>query len=186
MKRTLLALATALTMTSAFSASASVLDEPPAQEPSNWEISVNYLDIRSEVDGADIEINTGVLAAGFGYEFMQEGGHLSYTPELVLGKGVQNDTIGGAEVEVDSLVSAALRVTLHPTEQFEVFVRPSYSKLSVTVSEFGQADRETGDWEFGIGAGVGLNVNENVNVAITFDRVAGDSDVLGASIRYRF
>lgn len=181
MKRTLLALATTLTMASAFSASASVLDEPPVKEPSNWELSVNYLDIRSESGSA--ELNVGVLGAGFAYEFMQEGGHLSYTPELILGVGVENDRYLGYEVDVDTLVVGAVRIALHPTDEFEVFVRPSYSKISVSVDDIGS---ETGDWEFGVGAGIGYNVTKEVNLAITFDRVAGDSDVLGASVRYRF
>lgn len=178
MKRTLLALATTLSLASAFSASASVLDEPPAQEPSNWEISVNYHNITTETDSAIGDIDTGVVSVGFAYQIMQEGGHLSISPELLIGKGVQSDDIAGVEIEVDSMINIGTRFTLHPTDKFEVFLRPSYTKL--TSDEFNE------DWEFGLGAGVGLNVTEKVNVSLSFDRIASDSDVMSATLRYRF
>lgn len=177
MKRTIIAIAAFATLSSTFAVSArSILEPTPEAPKSNWEVSVNYHSISTEVQNVDI--NTGIASVGFGYEFASEKGHVSVVPELRLGTGVVSDDFGDTDVEIDSMVSASARIELHPTDLFTVYARPSYTRVSV--------ENTSSDWEFGAGVGIALKLSDNVKFALDYDRVAGDSDVVSGSLRYNF
>lgn len=159
------------------------------------ELSASYAQLSSDVGG--LTLDNDLLMVGVGYTLSNTNGRMSITPGIQVGRDINSadlseflfdDTIGGPEFEfeIDRIVVASVRITLHPTDQFYAYLRPSYSRAyGVIIGPETERDVE-GDWEFGAGAGVGYNFTENFSADISLDRISNDTDFISLNTRYSF
>jgi opacity protein-like surface antigen len=146
-------------------------------------------------------VTNDVLLVGFGYNLKNPEGNLSITPELLLGRSVSKANLnnksievnpdylaGGAghEYELERIVVASVRINLHPTDKFSVFVRPSYSSAHYAFNAPDAKFEDNTNWEFGLGLGAGYNIDHDVTVSASYDRIGSDADAVAVSLQYRF
>lgn len=174
----------------AVSAQASSVSMDAPVSKTNWEVSGGLA--HYSIDAGQT-VNGDVLQVGFGYAVRNPEGHFSMVPELTLGKGVNGDNFGDVEVEVDTVLQIGTRLTLHPTDTFDIYLNPTYRKISVDESSYAGSIGYSSDWAFGIGVGVGANITNDLNLSLTFDRTkldfdGGDldTDVVTGKVSYRF
>jgi opacity protein-like surface antigen len=197
MKKTTLALCLSALMTVASATHAKTTYQETANQ--QVELTAGFAQYSSEMEG--FTLNNGLLVVGLGYQFSNETGKMSFTPALQVGKDVSparldnvlvsaglSDTFGGPgyEYEVEEFISASVRVTLHPTDDFYTYIRPSYSRAYVEVSGPDVNMDAEGEWEFGMGVGIGYNINQSFSVDASFDRLTGDTEMTSLSLRYYF
>ncbi len=184
MKKTLLAAMIALGSLSTFAQADHMTTHADSSlSTKNWEVSLNYTNASSDPVIGD-SLNFDIVTMGFAYEIRNPEGHLSFIPELYVGKGLGDDH----NIEVDSYVQAGLRLVLHTTEDFYVYIRPVVTKISFDYDLPGQHIDESTDWMFGGGVGIGMNIDKHTNISLGADRLSDDvdTDLINLSVRYRF
>lgn len=193
MKRSLIALAaTSLIMLSgAASASSYDLHEKvssPSLDKSNVELSVGYTNFNA--DGVGIDVNLSAVTIGFGYEFKTDTSNISVVPEVYIGKGVDDDNIGGGyEVELEHYIQFGTRLTLNPTDEFYAYIRPTLTRAQIAVNDASSGvklDGSESDWELGVGVGAGMYFTKSFSATLAYDRVDSDTDSVSLTARYHF
>jgi hypothetical protein len=168
-------------------ASSVALDAPVSK--TNWEVSGSLAHYSIE------DLNSDVLQAGFSYAIRNPEGHFSIVPELTLGKGVNGESDGYTSAEIDTVLQIGARLVLHPTETFDVYLNPTYRKVTADLSAGSDKADISSDWAFGVGVGVGANITNDLNLSLTFDRTKLDfgyglddidTDVVTGKVSYRF
>jgi hypothetical protein len=201
MKRLNLTLALAVASALCFTSTSFAGEAPGTAAP--WQVSLNYWNMGEETDTGDI--NTGSLMVGFGYQFDHPKGHISFVPEIYLGRSVNNgdfhvdDDMGNkarGKVELESIFSFGGRIILNTSDSFSVYLRPTYTTTHVDksfpdtpIENIPIANRPIEldtDWDFGLGVGVNAKINKNFSVSAGFDRINGDTDLLSVAARYHF
>ena len=197
MKRTLIAIAA----TTALLSGTAMAKQPTTYQPfadQNWEVSLGAGQVKSELQGQSLENN--LVLVGFAYGIRNDSGKFSFTPEFYYGKDVSpaelDDTLAfndvvyggpGAEYELENTLSFSARLALHPTEDFYVYVRPSYTRTSFEItSPSGDNYSNDAEWEAGLGVGAGMNIDAHFSLDASFTRLSGDADLAGVTLRYRF
>lgn len=187
-------LAAAVLSTFAVSAQASSVSLDAPVSKTNWEVSGSLA--HYSIDASSLvgkTINGDVLQASFSYAVRNPEGHFSLVPELTLGKGVNGDSAAGVEFDVDTVLQIGTRFVLHPTDIFDVYLNPTYRKVSLDFTDGYGHGSTSSDWAFGVGVGVGANITNDLNLSLTFDRTKldfdgdeFDTDVVTGKVSYRF
>lgn len=144
-----------------------------------WTVGGGYTSYNEDDDG--IDINLGAVYASAGYLYKND--KIAFMPELRIGVGVTDDTVYGVdvEVEVDSFIAASLRAQYEVTDNFSVFLQPTYTRLELTASANGQSASED-EWEFGFGGGGSFKVTDTASIEAFYESFDG-TDVLSVGVR---
>lgn len=149
-----------------------------------WNFSGGYANYME--DNGDLDISLGAIYASAGYTY--ESDNLEFMPELRLGVGVGDDTLGvfgqSVTVEIDTLVIASIRGQYNVTESFGIFLQPSYARLEATAS-IGDFSETEDDWEFGFGGGATFQVSESASIEAMYEAY-DEADVLSIGLRMTF
>jgi opacity protein-like surface antigen len=145
-----------------------------------WTVSGGYVNYNEDDEGIDISVDA--VYASVGYEY--ESGNMVFMPEIRLGTGVGDDNVMGVEVEIDSVFAASIRGQYNITEQFAVFLQPSYARIEATARFEGQSVTED-DWEFGFGGGAAFKVSKSFSIEAIYENY-DNSDVVSIGARYTF
>lgn len=157
-----------------------------------WEHTATYV----HTNAKDVDFNGDALMLGVGYN-VPVGPHTTITPEVSFGKGVGSSTsfINGTPVSMNigDLFVANVRVSIAMTDVFSLHFTPglSYSELEADTGFGGIKAVSDGEWDPLFGAGFGAKITKNTEVSVNYSRIfgsdeAGDTDVFGAKIHYRF
>lgn len=157
-----------------------------------WEHSATYINAQPK----DADFHGSALLIGVGYN-IPVGPHTSLTPELAFGKGVGSSTykIDGTEFSatLGDVFAANVRVRIDMTEMFNLQFTPglTYSELEADTGMGGVKLVSDGEWDPSLGAGFGVKVNKNTELSVSYSRIfgsddAGDTDIFGATVHYRF
>lgn len=149
-----------------------------------WNLGGGYAQYMEDADEADISL--GIIYASAGYTY--ESGSMSYMPELRIGTGVSDDSVTlynvNVDVEIDSLVVASIRGQYNVTEDFGIFLQPSYGRLEATASAGGYSASED-EWDFGFGGGASFQITEAASFEAMYESFDG-ADVISAGVRVTF
>ncbi|WJG10497.1 outer membrane beta-barrel protein [Aliiglaciecola sp. LCG003] len=163
---------------------ASLLAASSMASANGWNFGGGYANYMEDGDGADISL--GVIYATAGYTY--ESGSMTFMPSLRLGTGISDDNVSiygvNVNVEIDSLVVASIRGQYNVTEDFGVFLQPSYGRLEATASAGGFSETAD-DWEFGFGGGATFKVSETTSIEAIYESF-DEADVFSAGIRMTF
>jgi opacity protein-like surface antigen len=145
-----------------------------------WSFSGGYANYME--DDAGVDISLGAIYASAGYTY--NSGKMSFMPELRLGFGVSDDSIQGIDIEIDTLLIASIRGQYNVTENFGVFLQPSYGRLEATASSNGFSVTED-EWEFGFGGGASFQISESSSIEAVYEAF-DEADVLSVGFRTTF
>ncbi len=154
----------------------------PLTASADWLAGGGYANFSAENDGTDVSL--GTIFGSVGYEFMAEGSEFSFMPELRLGTGVSDDTIGSVKIEIERFTAFSIRGQYNYDNGVYLYVMPSYANLDVKASYNGHSDSDD-DWEFGFGGGVGKKMNENMSIEASFESY-DETDVFTVGFKYAF
>ena len=149
----------------------------------------------TEIDTRDLlgdDINLGVFYASLGTEINAQNDGFRLVPELRVGSGIEDDTILGADLEVEYFVSLSLRAEVHQNDATDfflpaggyAFVNPTFTVISVEASGFGVVASETTE-EFGVGVGLGYNFTEIASAEV-YAEFYDEVTFYGVGARFRF
>ncbi len=154
----------------------------PLTAAANWSAGAGYANLSAEDDGVDVSL--GAIYGSVAYEFMQKDSNISLMPELRIGTGVSDDTIGSVKVEVESFTAISFRGQYNYDNGVYLYLMPSYANLDLKASLNGNSITED-DWEFGFGGGVGKKINDKTRIEASFESY-DDTDVFTVGFKYSF
>jgi hypothetical protein len=149
-----------------------------------WNLSGGYSNFM--VDDDDVDTSLGIVYGGVGYTY--ESGNMSFMPELRLGMGIGNDNVEsfGVDIylEIESFVALSIRSQYDVTENFGIFLQPTYGLLEATASAEGISVTED-EWSFGFGGGAAFKISESASIEALYERY-DETDVLSLALRLKF
>lgn len=148
----------------------------------DWKIAAGYTNFSDSDDGFDLSLNAITLGAG--YETISSDGQFSIMPEIRLGFGAGDDTIGAIKVEVDSFMALSIRGVYYATDVVYLYAQPSYGNLEVKASGFGESASDD-EWDFGVGMGIGVTATDNLSLELTYENF-DNTKVITGGVRYSF
>lgn len=146
----------------------------------NWVGGVSYINL-SEDDGADISL--GGLTGSLGYKIDAQNGFY-FMPELRVGTGISDDSVGGIDVEMDRFVALSVRGQYSLNQQVYLFAAPSYTNVELTASAGGVSTSED-EWEFGLGGGIGYQMTQAMSAEFMFEQY-DDADLMSFGVKFAF
>ena len=136
----------------------------------------------SDEEGS-LDISLSALTGSIGYRFKSEN-NFWFMPELRVGIGVGDDTLLGADVELDRVLVLAVRGQYDFDSGMYLFGAPSYANLKVKASSGGFSASDD-SWEFGVGGGAGYNFSDTIMGEISYETYDG-ADVFGLALKFAF
>ncbi|WAJ69188.1 outer membrane beta-barrel protein [Catenovulum adriaticum] len=146
----------------------------------NWVGGVSYINLSND-EGADISL--GGLTGSLGYQFDAQNGFY-FTPELRVGTGISDDSVGGVDVEMDSFVALSVRGQYSVNQQVYLFAAPSYANAELTASGGGTSVTED-EWEFGLGGGIGYQMTDAMSAEFMYEQY-DDADLMSFGVKFSF
>lgn len=147
----------------------------------NWVGGVSYVNLSNDDGGADISL--GGLTGSLGYQFDAQNGFY-FTPELRVGTGISDDSVGGIDVEMDRFVALSVRGQYSVNQQIYLFAAPSYANVELTASGAGVSS-SSDDWEFGLGGGIGYQMTDAMSAEFMFEQY-DEADLMSFGVKFAF
>lgn len=152
-----------------------------------WTVGGGISNLSSNADGADLSINAALITVG--YQYRAANSAFSFTPELRLGTGLNDERIAIEDaalikVELERLAIASLVAAYHVTDTISVFAQPSYGNMKLKANFAGESVSDD-DSEFGFGVGIGIKPTAKTLIKVSFEQF-DDTDVITGSWHYHF
>jgi hypothetical protein len=142
-----------------------------------WTGEVGYMNV------GDSDIDLGALYGIVGYE-VDHSDSYSSTLELLVGFGVQDDSLTvldtKVDIELDSAFGLGYKGTFNIDDAWSVYYRAMYAQMDLSADVLGIS---VGVDESDFGAGVGVTFK---HVTVGYLKFFGDLDVDAISIAYKF
>jgi opacity protein-like surface antigen len=155
----------------------------------NTSLTIGYSGLSTKVEAFDTSLS--VVTLGFAYEVDTMSESFTLMPELLIGKGVKNDTaeifgfdVIAADVSIERYLVLSLRGNYTVSDNVYLFAQPAYANLKVGVSNFGESSSDS-EWSFGYGVGAGFSPTDNVSLELAFAKF-DETDAITGAFRYRF
>ncbi len=178
------------------------------QEPVNpWQVGLDYIHLTNQDTTADAKLPA--IAASLGYQFRLSP-KISLTPEISLGKGVNEDRLSGlmsddgitplenVRMELIRYLSASLKLGYDLSPDMAVFIAPTLSQQKlriwgnmgcpenvVCVTAISPFEVTEDDWSTGATLGGQFRLTSNLGLEASYSHHS-DSKLFNAGIRYRF
>ena len=155
----------------------------------NTSLTVGYSDLSAKIEAFDISL--AAVTVGFAYEIDTISERFTVMPELLIGKGVKDDTaeiygddVLAAEVSIERYLVLSLRGNYAVSDNVYLFAQPSYANLKIGESNFGDSDSDS-DWSFGYGIGGGFSLTDNFSLEVSYAK-HDETDSVAGTVRYSF
>lgn len=136
---------------------------------------------QQSIDGGFYDADVMTLDGKVGTYFNE-----NFSGELRVGLGVQDDTVFGADIEVDNYYGAYVRFGAPVTDGFYPYAIAGYTNTKVSVSG-GGSDSES-DFSYGVGADMAISndVDFTVEYMRYLDKDGGEVDGIGVGFKFKF
>lgn len=147
----------------------------------NWVGGIGYVNVSDDISGKDISL--GGITGSLAYKIDSEN-KFTFIPEVRIGTGIDDDTVYGVKVEMESFIAFSLKGQYQLNEKAYLFAAPSYANLEIKASANGYSETDD-EWEFGIGAGAGYQFSDTISGEISYEQFDG-TDVISAGVKFNF
>lgn len=133
------------------------------------------------LDGGSFDADVMTLDGKIGTYFNE-----NFSGEFRVGLGVQDDTVFGADIEVENYYGAYVRAGIPVTDGFYPYAIAGYTKTKVGVSG-GGSDSES---DISIGLGADMAISNDVDFTVEYmrylDKDGGEIDGIGLGFKFKF
>lgn len=155
----------------------------------NTSLTIGYSDLSTEVETFNTSLSAVTIGLAYEIDTMSES--FTLMPELLIGKGVKDDTaeifgfdVIAADVSIERYLVLSLRGNYTVSDNVYLFAQPAYANLKLGVSNFGERSSDS-DWSFGYGIGAGFSPANHISLEVAYAKF-DETDSVTGTFRYRF
>lgn len=152
-------------------------------------VTMGYSDLSTKVQTLDASLSA--ITIGLAYEIENTSTYFTLVPQILIGKGVKNDTaevfgfdVVPAKVSIERYLVMSLRGNFALSYSVYLFAQPVYTNLKVGASNFGENNSDS-DWSIGYGIGAGFKPTNNISLEVGYGKF-DETDSVTGTFRYRF